>query len=205
MTADKAENERELEEARARERLRSHEDSVIQEGMRSRAPKTDHRAEVDQFPKEAAVELWRKAQVRHDAEIAVGRFFAQVKSEFGLDEARRLFAPFAPLPQTGVPRKPRKRPPKEARRLYARSAPPQRRDVPRKRRPEEDRLLISHYNWVVANGEDKAAAPRRIAELVHTKSHRQFGEGPEAIEKRLRRLLKKRASAAVRLNDREDN
>lgn len=54
MTADKAENERELEEARARERLRSHEDSVIQEGMRSRAPKTDHRAEVDQCHKEAA-------------------------------------------------------------------------------------------------------------------------------------------------------
>jgi len=117
--------------------------------------------------KRARTRLWREAFVRHHGEILIGRVFAFLKAHLGESEARRFFDRFST-----------RRSPQSKRRGSANSA----RDVE----------LLIRYDNAAAGTANEGSVPRQLAARLHESDPGKYGASTEAIEKHIRRLLKKR-------------
>jgi hypothetical protein len=121
-------------------------------------------------PETANARRWRKAIARREAEMVLAELFSKLKRNLGEAEAREFFDRYS------TPRRPGRRGPSDY---------------------KLDARLLDLYDVLAETTDDKASIPRLIGQQLHHTSPRQFGNSPDAIEKRIRRLLKAREKKAA--------
>jgi hypothetical protein len=128
-------------------------------------------------PETAEARRWRKAIARRQAELVMAELFIKLKANLGEAEAREFFDRFS------TPQRPGHRGPSDHK--------------------LNDRLL-DLYDLLLEKTDDRPSLPRLIGQQLHCTSPGQFGNSPDAIEKRIRRLVKareKKALAEVAMRD----
>jgi hypothetical protein len=121
-------------------------------------------------PETANARRWRKAIARRKAELVLAELFIKLKRNLGEAEAREFFDRYS------TPRRLGHRGPSDH---------------------KLDARLLDLYDELAERGGDKASLPRLIAQHFHCTSAGQFGNSAEAIEKKIRRLLKVREKKAL--------